>query len=1168
MAISIGPKIGIEGEKEFRNALQNIIQQCKTLASESDRVSTAFKKNTDAISAFKNQSDALQQQLAKQSQRVEQLYQMYEQCSDIYGELDTRTLKWKQALNQAETEADGIRSKISDLNVELEKDAVTTATKNVESLQAEYDRITNSVGEYTSELDKTKDQYDALNKVCKAQADKVEALCDLYKTSEKQLGRNSDELIDYQTAISKAKTELSKFQKELADLPKKLAISDLQKVSNVVDALKAKYTAISESVGVFASEEEKAAAKAENLQNQIYAQNEKINKLNQVYKICVNQQGRASEETLKYRNALDQANNELLQMADSLSRVTLELKKTQIETETKKIGLLSAEYDKASTSLEKHKNALQQNKTQREILSREIEEQKTKIKLLNEAYNEANNALDKNENELLEWKTDIVQATTELDNLQWQLKEMPTQLQVIGDKCAQMGSKLTGIGTTLSASVTTPLIALATSAVNNYGNVDKTFRQVKATIGDTSSEEEFEHLWDTMMDEATKSVYDVQDAADALLNYAQAGYSATDCANMLHGAFALAAGTGTDMSTVTSGLSVALKAFSADTKEADHYADVFAKGQAQARITTTGLVDSLSYAAPVFAALGYSIEDLTAAVGMMGDAGNEGAEAGGALRTGLMRLAAPTENASVLMQQLGLEASDVSEMFSEEEGSLEDCAAAMEQYGLSSQTIFDAQGNIRPMVEIIENLNSAFSDLTQKEKMDAIDTIFGKNRGSAWLSLIDQGSEKFQKLKTDLEDCDGAADAMADALMDGTGGAIEKLKSDFDVFQQYIAESLAPTVEDFTGKLSAMMDWYMQLDPETQNQIATFGLYAAALGPVLIVLGQVLGAVSAIAGFAKGIGEVWAGLTGVIDAGGVIAGGAGGIAGIIGGFAGVIGGAALAVFSFADACVNGLTWVKELGIIVGSVIGGIALAVLGVPGIIAAAIAVAVGGILTAIAMVVSNWDNLVGYFKGKWMILKMHFSEGIDTIKQRLGSFISWVKAQPQIIWLKISSFIDKIADGFNKLGGDLADWASGLVEDFIGWGKDFIDGLAEGIRKGIDYVKKAGGEVASAIAKFLHFSEPDVGPLSKFHTWMPDMMNQLAEGMLDNRLVVSNAALTVAGDMAGAMAPTGTTNNTNVGGITIVVNGAAGQDVNELADVVMHKINNQFTRNRVAFG
>lgn len=1168
MAISIGPKIGIEGEKEFRSALQNIIQQCKTLASESDKVSTAFKKNTDAISAFKNQSDALQQQLAKQSQRVEQLYQMYEQCSDIYGELDTRTLKWKQALNQAETEADGIRSKISDLNVELEKDAVTTATKNVESLQAEYDRITTSADNWGNSTTEVEVQQEALSKVIVAQKDKIDALNDLYKTASKQLGRNSDDLIEYETAISKARKELDNLEKSLSEIPKKLAISEFNDAAAKVDGLKQEYDAITNSVGLYRTVAEKATAQQENLSKQIEAQKDKVDALYRVYGTCADSLGKTDSETLKWKATLGQAESELTQMENALSRVNLELKKSDLETQGKRVSVVTAEYEKASTALEKHKNALQQNKTQREILSREIEEQKTKIKLLNEAYNEANNALDKNENELLEWKTDIVQATTELDNLQWQLKEMPTQLQVIGDKCAQMGSKLTGIGTTLSASVTTPLIALATSAVNNYGNVDKTFRQVKATIGDVSSEEEFEHLWDTMMDEATKSVYDVQDAADALLNYAQAGYSATDCANMLHGAFALAAGTGTDMSTVTSGLSVAMKAFSADTREADHYADVFAKGQAQARVTTTGLVDSLSYAAPVFAALGYSIEDLTAAVGMMGDAGNEGAEAGGALRTGLMRLAAPTEDASDMMQRLGLEAADVSEMFSEEEGSLDDCAAAMEQYGLSSQTIFDAQGNIRPMVEIIENLNSAFSDLTQKEKMDALNKIFGKNRGAAWLSLIDQGSEKFQQLKSNLEDCDGAADAMADALMSGTGGAIEKLKSDFDVFQQYITESLAPTVEDFTGKLSAMMDWYMQLDSDTQNQIATFGLYAAALGPVLIVLGQVLGAVSKIAGFAKGIGEVWAGLTGVIDAGGVIAGGAGGIAGIIGGFAGVIGGAALAAFSFADACMNGIDWVNELGIIVGSVIGGIALAVLGVPGIIAAAIAVAVGGILTAIAMVVSNWDNLVGYFKGKLMILKMHFSEGIDTIKQRLGSFISWVKAQPQIIWLKISSFIDKIADGFNKLGGDLADWASGLVEDFIGWGKDFIDGLAEGIRKGIDYVKKAGGEVASAIAKFLHFSEPDVGPLSKFHTWMPDMMNQLAEGMLDNRLVVSNAALTIAGDMAGAMAPTGTTNNTNVGGITIVVNGAAGQDVNELADVVMHKINNQFTRNRVAFG
>lgn len=1279
MAISIGPTIGIEGEKEFRDALRNIIQQCKTLASESDRVSTAFKKNTDAISAFKDQSDALQQQLAKQSQRVEQLYQMYEQCSDIYGELDTRTLKWKQALNQAETEADGIRSKISDLNVELEKDAVTTATKNVESLQAEYDRITTSADNWGNSTTEVEVQQEALSKVIVAQKDKIDALNDLYKTASKQLGRNSDDLIEYETAISKARKELDNLEKSLSEIPKKLAISEFNDAAAKVDGLKQEYDAITNSVGLYKTAAEKATAQQENLSKQIEAQKDKVDALYRVYETCADSLGRTDSETLKWKATLGQAESELTQMENALSRVNLELKKSDLETQGKRVSVVTAEYEKASTALEKHKSALQQNANQHEILGRAVEAQKDKIKVLNDVYYEAQNALDRNEDELLEWRTAILNAETELDNLQWQLKELPSQLQLVGDKCSQIGGTLTSVGTGLTAAVTTPIVALGTKAVTTYGDVDKVFRQVKATIGeDNGTVEEFNHLWDVMMDEATESVYDVQDAADALLNYAQAGFSATECADMLHGAFALAAGTGTEMTTVTSGMSVALKAFNADSSEASHYADVFAKGQAQARVTTTDLMDSLTYAAPVFQNLGYSVEDLVAAVGMMGDAGQTGSEAGAALRTGLMRLAAPTDKASELMIQLGLEASDVSEMFSEEEGSLDDCAAAMEQYGLSSQTIFDAQGNIRPMVEIIENLNSAFSDLSQQEKMDAIDKIFGKNRGSAWLSLIDQGSGKFERLQTALENSEGSADAMANSLMEGVGGALERMSSDIDVFLNTLGKRLGPLAQKVADFVSGCVDWFLQLDEETQTMVATAGLVVAAIGPILLVMGTLLTTFGKVATAITAIDKLAVAFkTGETAAVGLV-----NAVKMISGIGLIISGVIASVSSFVSMWQSGFSVIKEAIMLVGIALTAVGAIILGAPIAIAAVVAGIVAAVATAVVLIKEHWDSIVDFFVGLWERIQSDVDVAmckvgeiitsvwisikdtlgpiiepiISMMKENWQSFINFMSAilyflenlikgvwniiyaiidgilyqinkaitfvwnsivafmQPKLqfisnlvstafnaiksivttvmnavynvvnpIWQKISNAFTTrvnaikttISNGFNHIKttisnilGDIWDTLTGFLDDAFTWGKDFVNNLADGIRDAADSVRKACTSIATDIWDFLHFSEPEKGPLSKMHTWMPDMMNQLAEGMLNNRLVVSNAALTVAGDMAGAMTPTGTTNNTNVGGITIVVNGAAGQDVNELADVVMHKINNQFTRNRVAFG
>lgn len=1127
MATSIGPKIGIDGEKEFRDALQNIIQQCKTLASEVEKVSTAYKKNADALKSNKEQQKALTEQIEKQKERIATLNEGYNAATEALGENDTKTLKWKETINKAETELDELKTKLTQVNQELAKDEVENATKKTE--------------------------------------------------------------------------------------------------------------------------------------------------------------------------------------------------------------LLSAEYEKASTALEKQKSALQQNANQHRILGQQIDAQKTKIAALKNAYEQSKAALGENANETLEWKTALTQAETELDNLTYKLEKLPTSLGVVGSTLKDVGNKITGVGTTLTASVTTPLVALGTKAITNYGNVDKTFRQVKATIGDVSNEKEFEQLWDTMMDEATKSVYDVQDAADALLNYAQAGYDATDCANMLHGAFALAAGTGTEMTTVTSGMATALKAFNADTQDATHYADVFARGQAQAKVTTTGLIDSLSYAAPVFNSLGYSIEDLVSAVGMMGDAGFEGSEAGAALRTGLMRLAAPTDKASALMEQLGLEASDVSEMFSEEEGSLEDCSATMEEFGLSAQTIFDSEGNIRSFSEVIANLGTAFEGLTQKEKMEALDKIFGKNRGSAWLALIDQGSDKFDRLSNNLQNCSGDADEMADALMSGVGGALETVSSNFDVFTATLGETLAPTAQKVADALNGLMDWYLSLDEETQNQIAQMGLVAAAVGPVLIVIGQLVKAigniltgidaiskfkllekltkigttlsplVSKVVTFAKSIGTAFAGLSGGSGLTGFLTS--------LGGVAGIIGGAILAVKNFVTMFTEGFSAINEILMVVGTALAAIGAVILGAPALVAAAIAAIVAAVATAVILIKDNWNSIVEFFANLWETIKegvgtawqaicdtvtgaietikttwqdvcnaiseffapvlammsenwnsfanlasaafefvaaivqggwdiicalfevaaswisywwtefstaasQYLNEWLTAVQEALSMaweaikavfspFIEWIKEQITLFvewwnitvvepfnefvqWLSekwqevkdnISETLENIkqvvSDGWNSIKQAVSDaltqmWdnLSEHLEKARQWGIDLVNNMAEGIRSAASKIRDAASGIAGKIRSYIHFSEPDKGPLSDFHTYMPDMMNSLAKSMLANRGVVQNAALTVAGDIAAPLATTPSTSTTNVGGITIVVNGAEGQDVNELANVVMDKINMQFVRNRVAFG
>ena len=82
-----------------------------------------------------------------------------------------------------------------------------------------------------------------------------------------------------------------------------------------------------------------------------------------------------------------------------------------------------------------------------------------------------------------------------------------------------------------------------------------------------------------------------------------------------------------------------------------------------------------------------------------------------------------------------------------------------------------------------------------------------------------------------------------------------------------------------------------------------------------------------------------------------------------------------------------------------------------------------------------------------------------------------------------------------------------NGMVSKFLDWGHDMIDGLIQGIKDKIDAVKEVIGNVAGAIAERLHFSEPDVGPLSNFHTYAPDMMRLFADGIKQNAHLITDA-------------------------------------------------------------
>lgn len=112
MAVDIGPKIGIDGEAEFRKSLQNINQQLKTLGSEMNSVTAAFGDNADSEDALTAKSSVLTKQIEAQQKKIDELNKGLTASAEKYGENDTRTLKWQQAVNNANAELSSMKNQL------------------------------------------------------------------------------------------------------------------------------------------------------------------------------------------------------------------------------------------------------------------------------------------------------------------------------------------------------------------------------------------------------------------------------------------------------------------------------------------------------------------------------------------------------------------------------------------------------------------------------------------------------------------------------------------------------------------------------------------------------------------------------------------------------------------------------------------------------------------------------------------------------------------------------------------------------------------------------------------------------------------------------------------------------------------------------------------------
>lgn len=322
---------------------------------------------------------------------------------------------------------------------------------------------------------------------------------------------------------------------------------------------------------------------------------------------------------------------------------------------------------------------------------------------------------------------------------------------------------LTGV-TAVVGGATTGIVGLGTAASKVGMSFESSMSLVAATMGLTAEEinngsEVFDKLKAAAKNAGATTQYSSSQAAEALNYLALAGYDASTSCEMLPKVLNLAAAGGMDLADASDLVTDAMSALGLKTEQADNFINQMAKTSQKSNTNVAQLGQAILTVGGTAKVLAGGTTELNTALGILADNGIKGAEGGTALRNIILSLTAPTDTAAEAIESLGL-------------------------------NVLDAQGNMRPLNDIFNDLNGTLSTMTQGEQTQVLNKIFNKVDLKSVNSLLANSGERFNELSGYIDNCDGAAANMAETMNNNLKGKITVLGSSLEGLGIQIYERL------------------------------------------------------------------------------------------------------------------------------------------------------------------------------------------------------------------------------------------------------------------------------------------------------------------------------------------------------------------------------------------
>lgn len=377
-----------------------------------------------------------------------------------------------------------------------------------------------------------------------------------------------------------------------------------------------------------------------------------------------------------------------------------------------------------------------------------------------------------------------------------------------------LSQKMKAVGTMMSVAVTTPIVGVAAAAIKSAGDFEQSMNVMAQVSGATA--DQMATLQAQALNLGAVTSFSAGEAADAQLELAKAGLSVNDIIAATPGVLDMAAAGGLGLAQSAEIAANALNSFNLPATEVGTVANMLAAAANASSVDVTDLADAMKMSGAVFASNKQPMDDMVAALAMLGNAGIKGSDAGTGLKTMLLSLAAPTKDAAGELSKMGLE-------------------------------VYNADGSMRGFSDILNDLSNSTKTMSDSQRNAALSTIFGSDAIRVATILARDYGESWDDITDALGD-GSAASNVANSRMKGVAGAIEYLKGSIDSFLIGAALPYLNTIGDWIRQGADLLTMVGSLPKPILDMAVAFGAVLAAAGPLMVALsglGAVIGFLTA-----------------------------------------------------------------------------------------------------------------------------------------------------------------------------------------------------------------------------------------------------------------------------------------------------------------------------------